>query len=181
MAVTDSTKKEETVEAYLELEKNTPEDKLRTMGRKQLIPFGLYEVRGFISANLAAETGFDENDLNILFEAIMNMYEHDRSASKGEMEVVSPLIIFKHVGTDTDAVQRVRQAKLGCAPAHKLFELVKVMKKPEVESPRSYHDYNATVDLKRVPAGVEIGFKEDAFSPIVWKELPESESWFTHG
>lgn len=181
MAVTDSTKKEETVEAYLELEKNTPEDKLRTMGRKQLIPFGLYEVRGFISANLAAETGFDENDLNILFEAIMNMYEHDRSASKGEMEVVSPLIIFKHVGTDTDAVQRVRQAKLGCAPAHKLFELVKVMKKPEVETPRSYHDYNATVDLKRVPAGVEIGFKEDAFSPIVWNELPESESWFTHG
>lgn len=78
----------------MELEKNTPEDKLRTMGRKQLIPFGLYEVRGFISANLAAETGFDENDLNILFEAIMNMYEHDRSASKGEMEVVSPLIIL---------------------------------------------------------------------------------------
>ena len=72
----------------------------------------------------------------------MNMYEHDHSASKGEMAVVSPLIIFKHVGTDTDAVQRVRQAKLGCAPAHKLFELVKVMKKPEVESPRSYHDYN---------------------------------------
>ena len=55
------------------------------------------------------------------------------------------------------------------------------MKKTEVESPRSYHDYNATVDLKRVPAGVEIGFKEDAFSPIVWNELPESESWFTHG
>ena len=180
MAVTENVK-EDTVEAYLELEKNTPEDKLRTMGRKQLIPFGLYEVRGFISANLAAETGFDENDLNILFEAIMNMYEHDHSASKGEMAVVSPLIIFKHVGTDTDEAQRVRQAKLGCAPAHKLFELVKVTKKPEVESPRSYHDYDATVNFNKMPAGVEIGFKEDEFSPIVWNELPESESWFIHG
>lgn len=101
--------------------------------------------------------------------------------SKGEMAVVSPLIIFKHVGTDTDEVQRVRQAKLGCAPAHKLFELVSVTKKPEVESPRSYHDYDATVNFNKMPAGVEIGFKEDAFSPIVWNELPESESWFIHG
>lgn len=82
------------------------EDKLRTMGRKQMIPFGLYEVRGFVSANLAQETGFDKADLNALFEAILNMYEHDHSASKGEMAVVSPLIIFKHVGTDSDPVQR---------------------------------------------------------------------------
>lgn len=91
-------------------EEAQPEDKLRTMGRKQIIPFGLYEVRGFVSANLAEETGFDEEDLNVLFESILNMYEHDRSASKGEMAVVSPLIIFKHVGTDSDAEQRVRQA-----------------------------------------------------------------------
>ena len=110
-----------TVEEYIAWEEAQPEDKLRTMGRRQMIPFGLYEVRGFISANLAEETGFDEEDLNVLFEAIMNMYEHDRSASKGEMEVVSPLIIFKHVGTDSDPVQRVRQAKLGCAPAHRLL------------------------------------------------------------
>lgn len=82
------------------------------MGRKQIIPFGLYEVRGFISANLAAETGFDEADMKALFEAILNMYEHDRSASKGEMEVVSPLIIFKHEGTDTNPEQRARQAQL---------------------------------------------------------------------
>lgn len=67
--------------------------------------------------------------MNVLFEAILNMYEHDHSASKGEMAVVSPLIIFRHVGTDTDAAQRIRQAKLGCAPAHKLFDLVKVTKK----------------------------------------------------
>lgn len=180
MAVADAIK-DGTVEDYKKLEAETPEDKLRTMGRKQIIPFGLYEIRGFISANLAAETGFDDNDLNILFEALLNMYEHDRSASKGEMEVVSPLILFKHVGTDTDAAQRVRQAKLGCAPAHKLFDLVQVTRKADVKYPRSYRDYNATVALDKVPAGVEIGFKPDAFSPIVWNELPAEESWFTHG
>lgn len=173
--------KDGTVEDYQKAEQETPEDKLRTMGRKQVIPFGLYEIRGFISANLAAETGFDDNDLNILFEAILNMYEHDRSASKGEMEVVSPLILFKHVGTDTDAAQRVRQAKLGCAPAHKLFELVHVQKKPEVKYPRNYRDYLASIRLDNVPCGVEVGFKEDAFSPVVWNELPADESWFTRG
>ena len=148
------------------------------MGRKQLIPFGLYEVRGFISANLAAETGFDDLDLEILFESILNMYEHDHSASKGEMMVVSPLIIFKHIGTDTDERQRQKQAKLGCAPAHRLFNLVKVEKKAEVCSPRSYRDYHASVALSKVPAGVEIGFKTDAFSPIIWNALPETEDWF---
>lgn len=173
--------KDGTVEDYEKAEKETPEDKLRTMGRKQVIPFGLYEIRGFISANLAAETGFDDNDLEILFEAILNMYEHDRSASKGEMEVVSPLILFKHVGTDTDAAQRVRQAKLGCAPAHKLFELVHVQKKPEVKYPRNYRDYLASIRLDNVPQGVEVGFKADAFSPVVWNELPADESWFTRG
>ena len=170
-----------TVEAYLEQEAAESEDKLRTMGRKQIIPFGLYEVRGFISANLAGETGFDDNDLKVLFEAILNMYEHDHSASKGEMAVVSPLIIFKHVGTDSDEKQRVRQAKLGCAPAHRLFDLVKVEKKADIAYPRSYHDYTATVDLEHIPTGVEIGFQTDAFSEIVWNQLPAGEKWFTHG
>lgn len=170
--------KDGTLEDYEKLEQETPEDKLRTMGRKQIIPFGLYEVRGFISANLAAETGFDDQDLDILFESILNMYEHDHSASKGEMAVVSPLILFKHVGTDTNAAQRVKQAKLGCAPAHKLFDLVKVQKKEDVRIPRHYRDYKATVALQNVPAGVEIGFKPDAFSPIVWGTLPETEDWF---
>lgn len=177
-AALETKEKEKTVEAYRKLEEDANEDALRTMGRKQLIPFGLYEVRGFISANLAAETGFDEQDLEILFESILNMYEHDRSASKGEMEVVSPLIIFKHVGNDTDANQREKQAKLGCAPAHRLFDLVRVVKKNEVAYPRSYRDYHASVQLDRVPAGVEIGFKSDAFSPIVWNTLPETETWF---
>lgn len=170
-----------TLEAYLEQENAASEDQLRTMGRKQIIPFGLYEVRGFVSANLAGETGFDDNDLKVLFEAILNMYEHDHSASKGEMAVVSPLIIFKHIGTDSDEQQRVRQAKLGCAPAHRLFDLVKVEKKADIRYPRSYHDYTATVKFAGVPAGVEIGFQSDPFGEITWNRLPDGEMWFNHG
>ena len=178
MAFAKDSPSDKTFDDYLKYEETIEEQKLRTMGRKQLIPFGLYEVRGFISANLAAETGFDDRDLNALFEAILNMYEHDRSSSKGEMEVISPLIIFQHVGTDTDAAQRVRQAKLGCAPAHKLFDLVHVVRKPEIDTPRHYRDYEATVALSRVPAGVRVGFKSDAFGEIVWDRLPENEDWF---
>lgn len=169
--------KDGTAEDYIRQELAEDEDKLRTMGRKQVIPFGLYEIRGFISANLAAETGFDENDLDILFEAIMNMYEHDRSSSKGQMDVASPLIIFRHVGTDSDVNQRVKQAKLGCAPAHKLFDLVQVQRKESVEYARSYRDYTAAVHMGRLPAGVEIGFKPDAFTPISWNALPDGEEW----
>jgi CRISPR-associated protein Csd2 len=170
-----------TVETYEKWEAEQPEDKLRTMGRKQFIPFGLYEVRGFISANLAAETGFDDNDLRVLFESILNMYEHDHSASKGEMAVVSPLIIFKHIGTDWDEKQRARQAKLGCAPAHKLFDLVEVQKKADVKYPRSYQDYTALVHLDKVPKGVQIGFQCDPFGEIVWDALPKEEAWFRRG
>ena len=173
--------KDGTVEDYLKKEEETAEDALRTMGRKQLIPFGLYEVRGFISANLAAETGFDDGDLHALFEAILNMYEHDHSASKGEMSVVSPLIVFKHVGTDTDETQRRRQAKLGCAPAHKLFELVHVQKKGVVKVPRSYRDYEASVDMGHIPAGVEVGFQSDPYGAIIWGSLPAGEDWFHLG
>ncbi len=180
MAVADSIK-DGTLEQYVKEEKNADVDSLRTMGRKQLIPFGLYEVRGFISANLAAETGFDDADFQALREAILNMYEHDRSASKGEMAVVSPLILFKHVGTDSDETQRVRQAKLGCAPAHRLFELVRVQKKPEIIYARSYQDYDAWIALDKLPAGVEIGFQRDAFGPVTWGGLPEDEVWFRHG
>lgn len=180
MAVTDKIDNG-TLEMYKEKEEETPEDKLRTMGRKQIIPFGLYEVRGFISANLAGETGFDERDLDILFEAILNMYEHDHSASKGEMAVVSPLIIFKHIGTDSDEEQRIKQAKLGCTSAHKLFELVSVRKKEDVRYPRDYRDYIATVDIDHVPAGVQIGFKSEPFGEIVWDELPADEKWFCRG
>lgn len=175
----DNIKNAETYEDYEKAELQTPEDNLRTMGRKQFIPYGLYEARGFVSANLALETGFDEKDLKALFEAILNMYEHDRSASKGEMSVISPLIVFKHVGTDSDEKQRLRQSRLGCAPAHKLFELVNIAKKPEVENPRNYSDYELTVALSKVPNGVDVGFIMNPYDKIVWNREPSDCHWLT--
>lgn len=163
---------------YEAWEAERPEDSLRTMGRKQFTPYGLYEARGFISANLAQETGFDEGDLKALFEAILNMYEHDHSASKGEMAVITPLVIFRHVGTDSDLKQRKRQARLGCAPAHRLFDLVQVEKKPEVAYPRSWRDYNATVSLERRPAGVDIGFLTSPYGEISWNQVPDDAELF---
>lgn len=182
MAAADELKNDKqakTAENYRLQEEQTPADKLRTMGRKQFIAYGLYEVRGFISANLAAETGFDEADRKALFEAILNMYEHDRSASKGLMSVISPLIVFRHTGTDSDAAQRARQAKLGCAPAHKLFSLVRVEKNPGVDVPRDYADYTLRIDLAARPQGVDIGFLTEPYGEISWNKLPEID-WL-HG
>jgi len=173
----DDVKNAKTFSDYEAAELATDEDKLRTMGRKQFISYGLYEARGFISANLALETGFDEDDLKALFEAILNMYEHDRSASKGEMSVISPLIIFRHVGTDSDAKQRVRQSRLGCAPAHKLFDLVSIKKHSDVEFARDYTDYECSIDLSKLPNGVEAGFLSDPYSEISWGSVPEDCSW----
>ena len=176
MAVADGDKDKDST-YYAGLEAEAAEDSLRTMGRKQFISYGLYEARGFVSANLAAETGFDDADLKALFESILNMYEHDRSASKGEMSVISPLIIFRHTGTDSDATQRKRQAKLGCAPAHKLFELVKISRKPEIEYPRSYQDYSCSIKLDAVPKGVEVGFLDSPYGEIAWGKLPDGCDW----
>jgi CRISPR-associated protein Csd2 len=164
-AVAEDVKGAKSVEDYQKWEDEQPEDKLRTMGRKSLIPYGLYIARGFISANLAAGTGFNDEDLRILFEAIINMYEHDHSASKGEMNVYADhSFVFKHVGTDSDSTQRVKQAMLGCAPAHKLFELVtsQIQGKPGVTVPRSINDYDLP-DLAQIetPAGVEVHVMSD--------------------
>ncbi len=140
--------------------KEEDKDKKETeMGRKNLIPYGLYRCHGFINANLAQEpngTGFSEEDLSLLWESLKMMFDHDRSASKGTMSA-QMLTVFKHVGTDSDEKQRATQAKLGCAPAYKLFELIKIEKK--VENPRKYSDYKITVPeagkLKEFP-GVEV-------------------------
>lgn len=167
-----------TVEDYKAWEQKQSEDKLRTMGRKQFIPYGLYEARGFISANLAKETGFDEQDLKILFEAILNMYEHDRSSSKGEMSVITPLIIFRHTGTDSDLGQRKRQARLGCAPAHRLFDMVHVQKRADVIYPASWKDYMAEIDPKVRPAGIDIGFLCNPYGEISWNEVPDDADFF---
>ena len=110
------------------------------MGRKYIVPYGLYRCEGYISANLARKTtGFSEEDLDLLWEAILNMFEHDHSAARGKM-AVKELIVFRH---DTE---------LGNAPAYKLFEAVKVTKKKGVEIPRAYSDYDISVG--EIPFGV---------------------------
>jgi CRISPR-associated protein Csd2 len=146
-------------------EDDQPEDKLRTMGRKSLIPYGLYVGRGFISAFLAEQTGFSDDDLKLLWRAILGMYEHDRSASKGLMTVHPKYaFVFKHVGTDSDGNQRAQQAKLGCAHAHKLFNLVE-SKIPHREAARSIADYEPLPEIDQVrkecPEGVEARLMAD--------------------
>ena len=175
MAVTDNTKGKTSSEDILAWEKEQPEEKLRTMGRKTIIPYGLYLGHGFISANLAEKmTGFSDEDLKILWDALLNLYEHDRSASKGLMSVKEPLIIFRHDGTDTDASQRERQAKLGCAPAHKLFDMISVEKKDKEVIPRKFGDYTIKIDMSKLPNGISLGLgvNEGGNARIYWNEIP---------
>ena len=118
------------------------EKKNTEMGRKAIVPYGLYRAEGSISANLARKvTGFSEDDLSLLWESIINMFEHDRSAARGKM-AVRELIVFRH---DTE---------LGCAPAYKLFEAVHVTRNEGVTVPRAYSDYTVTVDEAAIPEGV---------------------------
>ncbi len=120
------------------------EKKGTEMGRKYIVPYALYRCEGYISANLARKTtGFSEEDLELLWEAILNMFENDHSAARGKM-AVRELIIFKH------------DSELGCAPAWKLFESVKVARThPENAAPaRSYREYRVDVDGSSLPEGV---------------------------
>lgn len=164
MAVAESVKTAKSSEDYQRWEDGQDEDKLRTMGRKTLIPYGLYMAKGFVSAFLAEGTGFTKDDLKLLFEALLGMYDHDRSASKGMMSARA-LYVFKHVGTDSDAKQRTRQAKLGCAPAHELLDLGKVIEvKRLTETPRRFGDYELIAHTDRVPEGIEL--HEKAWLPV---------------
>jgi CRISPR-associated protein Csd2 len=121
----------------------------RTMGKKHTVPYGLYQAHGFISAFYADATGFDEDDLNLFWQSLINMFDHDRSAARGEM-TCRGLYVFKHVSKEPN------QAKLGLAPAHKLFDLVKVSLDPGVTEgmARSFDDYKVTV--AKPPTGVEL-------------------------
>lgn len=114
----------------------------RTMGRKATVPYGLYVCHGFISASLAKQTGFSEEDLELFFEALKNMFDVDRSAARGLMSA-QKLIVFRH-----DSV-------LGNAPANKLFDLVKIKKNTEA-APRSFSDYVVSIDKDSVPNGVTV-------------------------
>lgn len=167
MAVAEEVKGAKSSADIQKWEEAQEEDKLRTMGRKQLIPYGLYAMKGFVSAHLAEGTGFTEDDLKLLWEALINMYDHDRSASKGVM-TCRGLFVFKHVGTDSDAHQRQQQAKLGCAPAHRLLDystpriqreaaIIEIAHRDGLTgSPRSFSDYVIRIKESNVPAGVTL-------------------------
>ena len=117
-------------------------EKERTMGRKQYIPYGFYRVEGFVSASLAEKTGFSQEDLDLFFSALMNMFENDRSAARGLMSS-RKLFVFKH------------ESKLGNAPAHRLFEAVKVNRLiPDAQEARSFSDY--AIEVGDIPEGVEL-------------------------
>lgn len=125
----------------------TEEDAARKgteMGRKHIVPYGLYRCEGFVSANLARKTtGFSEEDLQLLWEAILNMFENDRSAARGMM-AVRDLIVFKH------------DSELGNAPAHKLFDLVKVERIDPTTPARRFADYKVEIDESAIPDGVHV-------------------------
>jgi len=116
----------------------------RTMGRKHIVPYGLYRAEGYISAHLASQTGFSEDDLTLLLDGLVNMFDHDHSAARGKMNA-RKLIVFKH------------DSALGNAPAHKLFELVQVKRKTDPAKPaREFADYEIVVEKSVVSKGVTI-------------------------
>ena len=120
------------------------ENKSTEMGRKSIVPYGLYRTEGYISANLARRiTGFSEDDLELLWDAIVNMFENDHSAARGKM-AVRELIVFKH------------SKELGDCPAYKLFDAVEVEKNEGVEYPRKYQDYTVTIHNECIPESVEV-------------------------
>lgn len=115
----------------------------RTMGRKHIIPYGLYRAHGFVSAKLAERTGFSDDDLQLLWRALVNMFEHDRSAARGEM-AARKLLVFEH------------ESAMGNAPAHVLFDSVQVEAIGAEAAPRRFSDYRVTVDRTAIPAGVRV-------------------------
>ena len=119
------------------------EGKTNTIGNKNTVSYGLYRMHGFISATDAAKTGFSEEDKELLFEAIINAFENDHAAARGEMNPRA-LIVFKH------------ESHLGNARAGQLFDLVKVEKKQGIEYPRSFGDYTVTIDKAGLPANVTV-------------------------
>ena len=127
---------------------STEKDPAHTMGRKFIVPYALYRADGYISANLAQKvTGFNEDDLELFWKAILNMFELDHSAARGKMST-RKLFVFKH------------ESILGNAPAYKLFDLIKIHKKDKEITPRSFDDYEVSVDNNNLPSGVILEEKE---------------------
>lgn len=135
------------------------EEKERTMGSKFVVPYGLYAAKIYVSPAFAERTGFTNHDLEILFEALNYMFEHDRSASRGEM-IVRGIYDFEHIGTqhENNADANKREARLGCCHAHKLFEGIDVKLKDGKEFPESFKDYevNCSWTDENLPKGVKL-------------------------
>lgn len=117
--------------------------KRQTMGRKYTVPYGLYLTHGYVSANLAKQTGFTDDDLKLFWEALKNMFDMDHSAARGMM-CPRKLIVFRH------------ESELGNTPSYQLFDRIKVKQKDSSRPPRSFDDYEVTVDKDNLPQGVEI-------------------------
>jgi len=126
-----------------EAEAEKQEGDNRTMGRKHTVPYGLYMAHGFVSSFLAKQTGFSEDDLSLFWQALLHMFEHDRSAARGEMSTRG-LYVFKH------------DSELGNASAHALFARIRPSLKDGVSVPRSFDDYQVTVDEDGLPSGVTL-------------------------
>lgn len=134
-------------------------DKERTMGNKHIVPYALYAAKAYVSPAFAERTGFTNADLEVFFDALNQMFEHDRSAARGEM-VVRGIYDFEHVGTqhENNAAQNRREARLGCAHAHKLLEGIEVKLRDGSEFPESFADYEVSCgwDSTDLPAGVRL-------------------------
>ena len=126
-----------------EAEAEKQEGDNRTMGRKHTVPYGLYMAHGFVSSFLAKQTGFSEDDLELLWQALCQMFEHDRSAARGEM-TTRGLYVFKH------------DSELGNAPAYALFDRIQIHRKVDVEVPRNFSDYEIMINEAGLPNGVTL-------------------------
>jgi len=144
--------------------KEEDKEKERTMGQKHIVPYALYSAKIYVSPAFAEKTGFTTEDLDMLFEALNGMFEHDRSAARGEM-VMRGIYDFEHVGTQgpNNAEQNKREARLGCHHAHKLFEGIKVKLTDGKEFPASFSDYQVTCDWTedKLPKGVVLNLRHD--------------------
>lgn len=126
------------------MEEKSIEEQIGIQGRKFTVPYALYRCHGFISAPLAEKTGFSEDDLELFWNALVNMFEHDHSAARGQM-AARKLIVFKH------------DSRMGKAPSHQLFDLVSICRSGDAEKPpRSFSDYKIVIDETKVPAGVHL-------------------------
>jgi len=147
-------------------------NKERTMGNKHIVPYALYAAKGYVSPAFAEKTGFTDTDLELLFQALLQMFEHDRSAARGEM-IVRGLFDFEHVGTQhpNNGEQNKKEARLGCAHAHKLIEGIKVDLSDKAKAagktfPESFADYAVTCEWTEanLPKGIKLNIRHEGSS-----------------